>query len=103
MMELWWAHLDKVINRHHVIPLAKGSILLYAFQQTVGLSLVPFCLQHDFSQGGWVRKILISSPTGFTLLLSSRVAASVDHPRKTKQRFRQGWQNFDIGVQNVMD
>ena len=48
-------------------------------------------------------QIPIPSSTGFTLILNSRGASGVHHPRKTKQRFRQGWQNCGIRMQNVMD
>ena len=89
--------------RNRVIPLTEPSVLLYAFQQTVGLSLVPFCFEHNFRQRGWLGQISISSPTSLTLLLNSRSVASVDHPRKTKQWFRQGWQNRGIRMHNVMD
>ena len=63
---------------------APCMIVFCAFQQTVGLSLVPFCFKHNFRQGGWLGQISISSPTSLTLLLSSRSVASVDHPRKNK-------------------
>src|SRR6266516_2742733 len=91
MMEGWWVQLDEVIDRHQVIPLVTCSVLLDAFQQSVGLAFIPFCLQHDFGQGRWMGQVPIPSLTGFTLLLGSRGASGVNHPRKTKQRFRQGW------------
>ena len=89
-MEGWWVQLDEVIDRHQVISLETCSVLLNALQQSVGLAFIPFCLQHDFGQGRWMGQVPIPSPIGFTLLLGSRSASGVNHPRKNKQRFRQG-------------
>src|SRR5215216_2416353 len=84
MMEGWWVQLDEIIDGHQVIPLVSCSILLNAFQQSVGLAFIPFCLQHDLGQGGRMRQVPIPSPTGFTLLLGSRGTSGVNHPRKNK-------------------
>ena len=90
MTEGRWVQLDEVIEGHQVVPLVMCCVPLNVFQQTVGLTFVPHGLQHDLSQGRRLRQIHISSPTAFSLLRGSRVVSGVDHPRKTKQRFRQG-------------
>src|SRR3954463_1521404 len=64
--------------------------------------LFALCLQHHFGQRRWLRQTFLSRCTSFSLLRSSRVAAGVDHPGQTKQRFKPGWQNLAKEVRNVM-
>src|SRR3954463_4526828 len=88
MIELWRVQLDKVIDGHWIDPLLTCSVLFNPLQQAVGVALVALCLQHHFGQRRWLRQTFLPRCTSFSLLRSSRVVASVDHPRKTKQRIK---------------
>src|SRR3954463_2930639 len=103
MIELWRVQLDKVIDGHWIDPLLTCSVLFNPLQQAVGVAPVALCLQHHFGQRRWLRQTFLSRCTSFSLLRSSRVAAGVDHPGKTKQRFKPGWQKLVKEVRNVMD